>query len=132
MNLKVHHIGYAVYSIDESIAVFKSFGFNLESDIFDDIKRKVRIVFMSKDGARIELVEPIGEDSPVSKFLSKNGASPYHICYSTDDLHDTIKELTKMRFIQISEIEEAIALSNKKVVFLYSKAYGILELVEGA
>ncbi len=132
MNLKIHHVGYAVDSIEEGIKILETLGFKIDSNIFSDVKRKVKIVFMSKDEMKIELVAPLSVDSPVSKFLSKNGPSPYHICYSTDDIYKTVDELKQLKFIQISEIEDAIAFSDKKVVFMYSKSIGILELVEGA
>ncbi|BBJ28316.1 hypothetical protein ATHSA_1227 [Athalassotoga saccharophila] len=130
--MKIHHVGYAVDSIEEGIKTFEALGFKVDSDTFNDVKRKVEIVFMSKGEMKIELVAPLSVDSPVSKFLSKNGPSPYHICYSTDDIYKTVDKLKQFKFIQISEIEEALAISNKKVVFMYSKPIGILELVEGA
>nr|WP_314779289.1 VOC family protein [uncultured Treponema sp.] len=78
----------------------------------------------------IELIEPIDETSPVYKILQKSGVTPYHICYEVENISDTITELKREKFIPLSKPVEAVAMSNKKVCFLFNKNIGLIELVE--
>jgi methylmalonyl-CoA/ethylmalonyl-CoA epimerase len=80
---------------------------------------------------RIELLEPGSNKSPVCKTLEKSGVSPYHICYVVKNMDDAIKELKKKKYILVSHPIEAIAFKNKRICFLYNKAVGLIELVEG-
>ncbi len=128
--MKINHIGYAVENIENSIKDFEILGFEKISEITEDITRKVRIVFIKNESYVLELIEPMVEDSPVSKIIKKVGNTPYHLCYETNNIDLEIHRLLKNKFLKISEAENALALKNKKVCFLYKKSIGIIELVE--
>ena len=95
-----------------------------------DKKRKVIIQFIKNGDYLIELVAPLGKESPVTNLLKKQGNSPYHICYETDNLEKDIKDLDDDGFVIISDLLKAPAIYNKKVIFLYKKEIGLIELVE--
>lgn len=128
--MKINHIGYAVKNIDNSIKDFEILGFEKISEITEDKMRKVRIVFIKNESYVLELIEPMDEDSPVSKLIKKAGNTPYHLCYETDNIDLATQRLLKNKYIKISEVENAFALKNKKVCFLYKKSIGIIELIE--
>lgn len=130
MKLKVHHIGYAVNSIEKSIKGFELLGYKPVSNVTYDTLRKVRITFLNKNDIYIELVEPTSEDSPVKSFLEKNGPSTYHICYETKTLGETVEYLKKHRFKPVTTLAAAPAINNNRVIFMYSKECGLIELLE--
>lgn len=78
----------------------------------------------------VELLSPADDKSPVVQILEKNGVTPYHICYSVDDLEEAIKSLRKLRYMVVSKPKPACAIENRRVAFLYHKDMGLIELVE--
>ena len=130
MDLKVHHIGYAVADIEKAQRSFEALGYTAAGPVKDDQIRNVKIVFMKKDAIDVELVAPNGEPNPVDGILKKNGSAPYHICYETNDMQKDILELKKSGYMIIKKPEEAPAIDGGRVAFLYSAAAGMIELVE--
>jgi len=130
MELKVHHIGYAVPSIETAIGEFESLGWSVSSEVTGDAERKVRIVFMKLDNTCIELVAPTADDSPVKKLLQKGSGEPYHICYQVEDVDACVAELKVKRFVLTKKPSPAPAIGGKRVAFLFAKNVGVIELVE--
>ena len=130
MDLKVHHVGYAVPCIDSARVEFEALGWNVTGPVTDDLLRKVRIQFMRLDGQVIELVAPLAKDSPIHKTLQKGSGTPYHICYEVDSLEEAEAELKALRFIVFKKPQAAPAIGGRLVEWFYSKNNGIIELVE--
>ncbi len=128
--MKIHHIGYAVKDIDMSAEKFKKLGYEKSSDIVEDNERGVFIQFMEKDGYLIELIAPLNDKSNVCTILKKTGSSPYHFCYEVQNIDTEIENLLNAGYVLIEKPCEAVAMTNKKVAFLYNKDIGILELLE--
>lgn len=134
IEFKPHHVGIAVKDIDTSISQYRKLGYIKTSEIFDDTNRNVRIVFMESiiGKQRIELIEPIGNNSPVTDTLKrmKNISSPYHICYEVESVERSVNELKRRGFIITASPSPAIAFNNRVVVFLLKKEIGLIELLE--
>lgn len=130
MKLKVHHIGYAVPSIEQTLPEFEALGWIVCSGITEDASRKVRIQFIRLDDEVVELVAPLTDDSPIRKTLQKGSGTPYHICYEVDSLEDAEAELKSRRFIVFKKPLSAPAIGMRRVEWFYSRNGGILELVE--
>lgn len=128
--MKIHHIGYTVKKIEDSINEFKKLGYRTIGNKVTDNLRKVIIQFIKNGDYLIELVAPLNKESPVTNLLKKQGNSPYHICYTTNNLEKKISDLGNSGFVVISDLLKAPAINNKKVIFLYKKEIGLLELVE--
>lgn len=128
--MKVHHIGYAVKSIKESINDFIALGFKPISEAIVDVERSIEILFLENEDYCIELVAPINNRSPISDILRKSGNTPYHICYKTYNLINEIENLKKCGYIVIAAPLEAPAINNRKVAFLYKINIGLIELEE--
>lgn len=73
---------------------------------------------------------PMKGGSPVDAYLSKIGPTPYHICYKSADMEADIEELKKKHFRISVPPAPAILFGGKRVVFLYSLAVGLVEVVE--
>ena len=134
--MKIHHIGYAVKNIEKAKDAFFKLGYLPENGcggVTYDPLRKINILFLEKDGYRVELISPAvrGEmDDPVSGILKKIGNSPYHICYEVSDLDNTLEEMSQNGFTVFLSPVEAPALENRRVAFCMNPSIGILELLE--
>ena len=129
--LVFHHIGIACRDIDKTREFYISMGYT-PADVTDDPLQHVKVCFLDKEGApRIELLAPLDEQSPVLRTLDSSGVSPYHICYTVNDLDEAIKALRQQRFLLVSGPVPACAMGNRRIAFLYQKHTGLIELVEG-
>lgn len=131
-DLKIHHIGVAVASIDEAKKVYVENGYLCGETVFDPIQN-VNICFAEKpDELPAELIEPAGENSPVDKILEKSGGEPevYHICYAVEDIEKTIAGLREQGWVLVKAPVIACACGNGRVAFLYSQEAGLIELLE--
>jgi methylmalonyl-CoA/ethylmalonyl-CoA epimerase len=128
-HLKFHHIGYAVNDILKTAEYYVRAGWALSEILLDEIQN-TQIAFLTKEGfPSIELVAPINDKSPTVKILDKVGVTPYHICYETDDIEQSILTLKKQHFIPLFNPVEAVALKNRKICYLFNRHIGLIELV---
>ena len=129
--LTFHHIGIACRDIEKSKAFYIEQGYTAASTVHDPLQR-VHVCFLEKQGApRLELLEPVGEDSPVARTLASAGVTPYHFCYEVEDLDAAIAHLrSKRRFLLVNGPVPACAMGNRRVAFMFQKHTGLIELVE--
>lgn len=132
MDMKIHHLGYAVSSIEKSMPVFEILGWKVRGGITDDGPRKVRIAFLEKEGQLLELVAPLGGDSPVHQALRQNKGvpTPYHICYEVESLDTARIELKQQGFMPFIQAAPAPAIDDRRVEWFFALNLGIIELVE--
>ena len=117
---EIDHVGVAVRSIDDTL--------ENANKVTDPIQR-VHVAFMKLHNVVIELVEPVDGDSPVTRYLD-NGQTFYHLCYRVPDIESAIKAARKHGFYCIAKPVPAVAFENRKIAWLYSRTYGLFELVE--
>lgn len=128
--MKYHHVGIACEDIDRTASQYESMGYVRGERIIDPIQN-IEICFLEhEDMPRLELLGAVNDKSPVVEILKKNGTSSYHICYSVDNIEDSVKQLRKQRFVVVSKPQPACALDNHRVSFLFHKDVGLIELVE--
>jgi methylmalonyl-CoA/ethylmalonyl-CoA epimerase len=87
---RLNHVGIATPSIDASIAHYRDvLGATVISDPFDLPAQGVRVCFVDAANAQIELIEPLGEGSPIAAFLEKNPlGGQHHLCFEVPDIHE--------------------------------------------
>jgi len=91
----------------------------------------VRVAFVTLNGgARIELIEPIDDTSPVSRFLTDRRGGLYHVCYSTDSLEESIADFRGRRCMLFSGPTPAAAFDGRRIAFMLTPQRDIVELVE--
>ena len=96
---RLNHIGVATPSIEESVRYYRDvMGATSFDKPFDLEAQGVRVCFVDTpgqngtNGTQIELIEPLGPDSPIAKFLEKNPAGgQHHVCYEVEDIEDARK-----------------------------------------
>ncbi len=94
MLTKINHIGVAVQSLAEAIPFYRD---NLGMAFMgteEVAEQKVTVAFLQIGESKIELLEPTADDSPVAKFIEKNGAGIHHIAYEVEDIEAAIAKLT--------------------------------------
>ena len=133
-DMKIHHFGVATSSLDAAAEAYEAQGF-LRGKTTEDRRQNVKICFMEKpDELPVELIEPLGDDSPVSEMLrrSENGVEPYHVCYAVKSLDSAIADLRAEHWVLVRDPMPATAFGDARIAFLYSKEAGLIELLEKA
>ena len=85
---RLNHVGVATPSIERSVALYRDvLGAKHIGDAFDLPAQGVRVCFVDTPNAQIELIEPLGADSPIAKFLEKNPlGGQHHVCFEVEDI----------------------------------------------
>ncbi len=127
---RIHHIGIAVRNLKESVAVYEKM-LGIKAHIEDVPCQQVsEAIFDFGDEAEINLLEPMGPESAVAKFLEKRGEGLHHIALEVDDIDAELKAMQKKGFRLIDE--EAREGVEGKIGFLHPKSAGgvLIELVQ--
>lgn len=126
MLTKIDHLGIAVNNLDESIEYYeKSLGLRCHGR--EEVEsQKVKTAFFEIGEVHLELLEPTATDSPIAKFLDKNGEGIHHIAFRTDDIEGQLDQASGsgVKLIHETPFEGA---ANKLVAFLHPKStHGVL------
>ena len=128
----LNHIGIATPSIPEAVARYRELlGAEKIGEPFDLPAQKVRVCFVDAPNSQIELLEPLGEDSPIAKFLEKNPAGgQHHVCFEVPDIHAAKAELEAKGAKVLGE--PRIGAHGTLVLFIHPKDMGgvLTELME--
>ncbi|MEM3618057.1 MAG: methylmalonyl-CoA epimerase [Candidatus Bathyarchaeia archaeon] len=131
MFIGMDHVGVAVKNLDEAISVYRGIlGFKLLG-VHVLAERKVKVAFFSTGGeTQIELLEPLGSDSPVAKFLESRGEGIHHIAVKVDNIEKTLEEL-KRKGVTLVDEKPRTGAEGKKIAFVHPKSTKgvLLELV---
>ena len=129
---RLNHVGVATPSIEQSIALYRDlFGATGIGEPFDLPPQKVRVCFVDTPNSQIELIEPLGESSPLHGFLAKNPAGgQHHVCFEVPDIHAAAAEMTAKGAKVLGE--PRIGAHGTPVIFLHPKGTGgvLIELME--
>lgn len=91
---RINHIGIAVQSIAAILPFYRdSLGMSLLG-IEEVAEQKVTVAMLEIGESKIELLEPTGADSPIARFLEKNGPGIHHVAYEVEDIGMAIAKLT--------------------------------------
>jgi methylmalonyl-CoA/ethylmalonyl-CoA epimerase len=91
MNLgRLNHVGVATPSIEKSVALYREkMGATKVHDAFDLPAQGVRVCFVDAPNMQVELIEPLGADSPIVKFLERNPeGGQHHLCFEVADIEE--------------------------------------------
>ncbi|MEM3696726.1 MAG: methylmalonyl-CoA epimerase [Candidatus Bathyarchaeia archaeon] len=131
MFVGVDHVGVAVKNLDEAISLYQNvLGFKLEG-VHVLNERKVKVAFLSTGGeTRIELLEPLGTDSPVAKFLDSRGEGIHHIAVRVDNIDAVLEDFKRKAVILVDE-KPRVGAEGAKIAFVHPKSTKgvLLELI---
>lgn len=127
--MRLHHVGIAVESLDESIAHYERMGLRVAHR--ENVpSQKVRVAFVG-EGPYIELLEPTSPDSTVAKYLEKRGPGQHHLAFAVASIAEELKRQAEAGAVLIDKAARPGAWGHK-VAFLHPKSHGgvLIELVE--
>lgn len=128
--VNLNHVGWVVHSIADAQSDFFLIGYEPCSEVVFDAIRNIKILFLKNThGQCIELIEPVSDTAYGKNILKKFGPTPYHLCVAAENPLQLVDDLKKQGFIVIDDYKVAPALSGHKVIFLFSKHIGIIEIV---
>ncbi len=130
---RIDHVGVAVEDMDGALALYRdSLGMSLAHR--ETVEQQgVDAALLDVGEGHIELLAPLGPDTPVGKYLAKRGPGIHHVAYAVDDID---AELERLREAGLRLIDETprVGIRNSRVAFLHPAAVGgvLTEIVEPA
>ena len=129
---RLNHVGVATPSIENSVALWRDLlGATRIHDAFDLPAQGVRVCFVDTPNSQIELIEPLGESSPLNGFLAKNPAGgQHHVCFEVPDIHEAMAEMERKGAKVLGE--PRIGAHGTLVIFVHPRDMGgvLVELME--
>jgi methylmalonyl-CoA/ethylmalonyl-CoA epimerase len=121
---KLNHVAIAVSDLAAAVRVYRE---TLGAKVSAPEKlpaHGVTVVFVDLGNTRVELLEPLGDNSPISGFLQKNPAGGiHHVCYEVEDIIAARDRLKKQGARVLGSGEPAIGAHGKHVLFLHPKDF---------
>ncbi|MEO0499698.1 MAG: methylmalonyl-CoA epimerase [Pseudomonadota bacterium] len=131
---RLNHVGVATPSIENSIALYRDMlGATKIHEPFDLPAQGVRVCFVDTPNSQIELIEPLGDDSPVHGFLKKNPAGgQHHVCFEVEDIIAARDDMRAKGATVLGTGEPRIGAHGTPVIFIHPKDMGgvLIELME--
>jgi methylmalonyl-CoA/ethylmalonyl-CoA epimerase len=130
---RIDHIGVAVEEIDAVLALWRD-SFEMQVAHREVVEEQgVEAVLLDVGENHVELLAPLGADTPVGKFLTKNGPGLHHVAYQVTDIDATLQAL-KGAGMRLIDEQPRTGIRGSRVAFLHPKATaGVLtEIVEPA
>ncbi|XP_014439242.2 methylmalonyl-CoA epimerase, mitochondrial [Tupaia chinensis] len=129
---RLNHVAIAVPDLGKAAAFYKDVLGAQVSEAVPLPEHGVSVVFVDLGNTKVELLHPLGKDSPIAGFLQKNKAGGmHHICIEVDNIKAALMDLKNKRIRSLSD-EAKIGAHGKPVVFLHPKDCGgvLVELEE--
>jgi methylmalonyl-CoA/ethylmalonyl-CoA epimerase len=130
---RIDHIGVAVEDIDAAIELYRD-SFEMELAHRETVESQgVEAVLLDVGDGHVELLAPLGPDTPVGKYMAKNGAGLHHVAYAVDDIDATLEKIAAAG-IQLIDSEPRVGIRDSRVAFLHPRSTGgvLTEIVEPA
>lgn len=121
---RLNHVAIAVKDLAAATAVYRDTLGGLVSDAVAQPDHGVTTVFVELPNTKIELLEPLGEGSPIAKFLERNpDGGIHHLCYEVDDILAARDRLVRDGARVLGTGEPRIGAHGKPVLFLHPKDF---------
>jgi methylmalonyl-CoA/ethylmalonyl-CoA epimerase len=130
---RIDHIGVAVEDIDAALALYEQ-SFEMELAHRETVEEQgVEAVLLDVGEGHVELLAPLGPDTPVGKFMAKNGAGLHHVAYAVDDIDAALEQLSAAG-LRLIDSEPRTGIRDSRVAFLHPRSTGgvLTEIVEPA
>jgi methylmalonyl-CoA/ethylmalonyl-CoA epimerase len=122
---RLNHVAIAVTDLDRSTALYRDTLGARVSPPLPQPDHGVTVVFVELPNTKIELLEPLGDNSPIAKFLEKNSdGGMHHVCYEVDNIRAARDWLKEKGARVLGDGEPKIGAHGKPVLFLHPKDFG--------
>lgn len=129
----IDHVGVAVEDLDSALALYQgTFGMPVaHRETVSD--QGVEAVLLDVGDCHVELLRPLGEDTPVGKFLARRGPGLHHVAYRVDDIDAALARFREQG-VELIDHEPRTGIRASRVAFLHPRATGgvLTEIVEPA
>ncbi len=123
---RLNHVAIAVRDIGKAAAVYRDVLGAQVSAAEPQPAHGVTTVFITLPNTKIELLEPLGEDSPIAKFLERNpDGGMHHVCYEVDDIRAASDALKAAGARVLGDGEPKTGAHGKPVLFLHPKDFSV-------
>ena len=121
---RLNHVAIAVRDLAASTALYRDTLGASVSDPLPQPEHGVTVVFVELPNTKIELLEPLGEGSPIGKFLERNAdGGVHHVCYEVDDILEARDHLRAGGARVLGSGEPRMGAHGKPVLFLHPKDF---------
>lgn len=121
---KLNHVAIAVTDMDAAVALYRDTLGAKVSAAVDQPDHGVVTVFVELPGTKIELLTPLGDNSPIAGFLAKNKSGGiHHICYEVADINAARDKLLADGMRILGSGEPRIGAHGKPILFLHPKDF---------
>jgi methylmalonyl-CoA/ethylmalonyl-CoA epimerase len=130
---RIDHIGVAVEDIDAALALYEG-SFEMELAHRETVESQgVEAVLLDVGDGHVELLAPLGADTPVGKFMAKNGAGLHHVAYAVEDIDGCLEKLAAAG-LRLIDSQPRVGIRDSRVAFLHPRSTGgvLTEIVEPA
>jgi methylmalonyl-CoA/ethylmalonyl-CoA epimerase len=126
-----HHIGVACPDLATEVTRFENLGYRQERDAFLDPIQKVRGMFLTGPGPRLELLAPVDSTSPLTPWIEK-GIKYYHQAFEVASMTHALDELRARRGRMVSAPEPGIAFNDRPIAFVMLPGMILIEVIQAA
>jgi methylmalonyl-CoA/ethylmalonyl-CoA epimerase len=130
---RIDHIGVATDDLDGAIALYEG-TMGMPVAHRETVESQgVEAVLLDVGEGHVELLRPLGPDTPVGKYLEKKGPGLHHVAYAVDDIDGVLGSL-KQAGIEMIDSEPRVGIRDSRVAFVHPKSTGgvLTEIVEPA
>lgn len=131
---RLNHVGIACVSIDDTVAMYgRLFGATVSKAAFDLPAQGVRVAFIDVANSQLELIEPLGGDSPIHGFLKKNpNGGQHHVCFEVKDIIAARDEMRARGATVLGTGEPRMGAHGVPVIFVHPRDTGgvLVELMQ--
>ena len=130
---RIDHIGIAVTDLDAAVKLYGG-SFDMAEQHRETVEEQgVEAVLLDIGENHVELLAPLGDDTPVGKFLAKKGPGLHHVAYQTADIDSELERL-KAAGLRLIDEQPRTGIRGSRVAFLHPAATGgvLTEIVEPA
>ena len=121
---KLNHVAIAVPDLEKAARTYRETLGARVSTPKPEPDHGVTVIFVELPNTKIELLEPLGENSPIAKFLEKNpGGGMHHVCYEVDDIYAARDRMKAEGATITGTGEPRIGAHGKPVIFLHPKDF---------
>ncbi len=123
--MKIDHIAIAVNDVESAVKQYRE-AFGITDVEFETIETEgVKVAILHLSNGRIELMQPINDNSPIKKFLEKKGEGLHHMALETDDIESEVTRMEGCGIQFLGKIRPGSA--GTKVIFIHPKSlHGVL------
>ncbi|MFX1246473.1 MAG: VOC family protein [Promethearchaeota archaeon] len=132
---KIHHVGVAVNSIEESLGFhIQALGMKQVSNVIDDKRLKVKVVLLaingqSSENCLLELVEPTESPSTIDQILKQNNHL-YHYCIEVPSLEEALKKARENHAVIALRPTPSALFNGRRIAFVWTPTHYLLEFLE--